>query len=253
MKINCNSRFCAFAIHFACSLLVFSIFLYVLLKLWYPSPFFSASGGWQGIRIVALVDLVIGPLLTLVVYKPTKPAKELRTDISIIVLFQLLALGWGIYTVYNQRPVAAVFWEDRFYTVPATALESQGISLDRLRQFSKTTPAYIFVERPATREGWDRVVDRAQNQNIPPHHQIELYRPLRDHLEEVYRYNLDIEDIIQNNPEMKTQIQAILDETGTQLADNRYIGLESRYRNIVLVFNNDHLIGSAAVPQEDTD
>jgi len=52
---------------------------------------------------------------------------------------------------------------------------------------------------------------------------------------------------------MKAQIQAILDETGTQLADNRYIGLESRYRNIVLVFNNDHLIGSAAVPQEDTE
>ena len=63
----------ASSIHFFASLLVFSIFVYVLLTQWYPEPFFNASGGWQGLKLVILVDLVLGPLLTLIVYNRKKP------------------------------------------------------------------------------------------------------------------------------------------------------------------------------------
>ena len=66
MKIN---RYSASAIHLAISLLVFLSFIAVLYFLWIPGDLFFMDGGWQGVKLVAMVDLVLGPLLTLLLFK----------------------------------------------------------------------------------------------------------------------------------------------------------------------------------------
>ncbi|MEJ2399037.1 MAG: hypothetical protein P8Z67_12590, partial [Gammaproteobacteria bacterium] len=96
----------AFASHLGISFLIFLIILYFIIFKWYPFPFFSTDGGWQGIRIIIGVDLVLGPLLTLIVFKPGKPG--LKFDLSVIAIMQAGALAWGIWTVHHQRPIAAV-------------------------------------------------------------------------------------------------------------------------------------------------
>jgi len=52
----------------------------------------------------------LGPLLTLAVFDPKK--KELKRDLSIILLIQLSALFYGIYTVSVARPAYIVFAVD---------------------------------------------------------------------------------------------------------------------------------------------
>ena len=59
------SRFSAFSIHFGISLLIFAALSAVILLVWYPGYFFELDGGWEGLRIIIGVDLVLGPLLTL--------------------------------------------------------------------------------------------------------------------------------------------------------------------------------------------
>lgn len=251
MRFNCQTRLCALLIHFSLSLTIFSLLLYVLLTLWYPAPFFSASGGLQGIKIAALVDLVLGPALTFVVYNRKKSARELRTDLSLIIFMQLTALFWGANTIYQQRPVAAVFWESEFYTVPAAALEEQGISVESLQQFSDQYPAYIYAEKPETPEQWKPVLDKIKNQNLPPHHQIELYRPLHDHMQDIYQHALDIDEITSRNAKIKSRLQQLLADTGSRQYENKYIGMASKYQNIILVFNNDRMIAAISVPLND--
>ena len=75
------NRFGAFAVHLGISLIIFIILGYLILFHWYPDFFFTSDGGWQGIRIVAFVDLVLGPVLTLVVFNNKKPKAELRRDL----------------------------------------------------------------------------------------------------------------------------------------------------------------------------
>lgn len=104
-----RSRLIAASLHFLASLSIFMLLLLIVIKLWYPQPHFSASGGLQGLTIIALVDLVLGPLITLIIYNVTKPKKELIIDLSIIILIQLSALFYGMHTVYTQRPVALAF------------------------------------------------------------------------------------------------------------------------------------------------
>ena len=86
------TRLNAFLIHFSISLVIFFILLYFILVQWYPQPLFSTDGGWRVIRIIAVVHLMLGPLLTLIVFKPGK--KGLKFDLSMIALVQVLAFSW---------------------------------------------------------------------------------------------------------------------------------------------------------------
>jgi len=58
----------ATGIHLCLSLIVFFILAYQIFYVWYPLPYFLVDGGWQGIRIVAAVDLVLGPLITFLIF-----------------------------------------------------------------------------------------------------------------------------------------------------------------------------------------
>ena len=60
---------------------------------WYPTPYFAIDGGWQVLRILAGVDVVLGPLLTFIVFKIGKPS--LKFDMSCIILMQIGALIYG--------------------------------------------------------------------------------------------------------------------------------------------------------------
>lgn len=237
MKALHKSRFIAASIHFLSSLLIFSILLWIIIKIWYPQPFFSASGGWQGLKIVALVDLVLGPLITLVIYSTTKTKKALFQDIGVIVIIQLAALSFGIYTIYSERPVALVFWEHEFYTIPASALKKQGVNLETLQQFSDQKPAMVFAEKPTTVAGLKEMLKINQEQQVPPTQQFSLYRPFQPYSQQALQHSVNLSEIISVNKDMADQLKTLLDETHTQQKDNYYLALKSKYQNIILVFN----------------
>jgi hypothetical protein len=111
-KLDNMSRFEAFGIHFSMSFAIFLFLGYLVVFQWYPDFFFDADGGWRGLRIIVAVDLILGPTLTLIVFKAGKPG--LKTDLLLIGLFQLACLLGGVYVVYSERPVAVVYADGRF-------------------------------------------------------------------------------------------------------------------------------------------
>jgi len=249
VKLKIKNRYFASALHFTISLFVFSIFVLVLLNFWYPAPYFTASGGWQGLKIVAAVDLILGPALTLIIYNLNKSKLELISDFSIIGFVQIAALTWGITTVYSQRPVAAVFWEDGFYTVPASALEKQGVDLADLEKYGTEKPLYIFAENPQTVEGKQELIESILTERIPPYHQIKRFRPIESHYDDIFKRGVDIREIIKNNMDMKKEVDEVVSRYNTSLSDNHYISLKSKYRNIILIFNQaGKLLGTASAP-----
>lgn len=99
------TRYKAFGIHLLISAGVLVFLVGVIALIWYPGELIEL-GGWQGIKIVAGVDLVLGPLLTLIVFDAAK--KELKRDLLIIALIQISALCYGSWVVYQGRPVAQI-------------------------------------------------------------------------------------------------------------------------------------------------
>lgn len=181
-----QSRWGAFAVHLGISLLIFLALAGVILYCWFPGGLFAIAGGWEGIRIVAAVDLVLGPSLTLIVYNIAKPARELARDLGLIALMQLLCLGAGVYTVFHARPLAVVHVFDTFYTFNKESYAALGVDPDALALLPGAYPKLVYVEVPRDKKTFlDEHVKGILNGEKPLQNQVALYRELPRDPEEV--------------------------------------------------------------------
>lgn len=114
-NIQNYNRFQASGLHFLLSLGILIILLGLMAGLWFPGETFLYDGGLQGLKILIPVDLVLGPILTLVVFDGKK--KSLKIDLSIIALIQLLALSWGVHQIYSIRSQFIVYYDNTFTSV----------------------------------------------------------------------------------------------------------------------------------------
>lgn len=142
------SRWKASAIHLLLSVLVGGGLLALFLGLWYPQPLFSASGGDRLIGLIIGIDVIAGPLLTLIVFRSGKPS--LRFDLACIVTAQLAFLAYGVSTAIQARPAYLVYATDRFVVVPANALDSTDLAqaLPEFRKLPWLGPELIALQLP---------------------------------------------------------------------------------------------------------
>ncbi|HVO00236.1 MAG TPA: hypothetical protein VMT49_09365 [Steroidobacteraceae bacterium] len=115
-------RLKAFSLHLAASAVVLTLVLGGLYLGWYRWPGWYLCAALTVVPILLVVDLTIGPLLTLLVANPRKPRRELARDIAVIASVQLVALVYGAGTLWNGRPLYYAFSEDRLQLVQASDL-----------------------------------------------------------------------------------------------------------------------------------
>lgn len=99
-----------------CGLLIFGV--------WYPEGLATYVGGVELYQLVLLVELTVGPLMSLIIFNPAKPKGELVRDYCVVGLIQIAALTYGLWTVAQARPVYLVFVKDRIEVVAAVAFDS---------------------------------------------------------------------------------------------------------------------------------
>lgn len=112
------------ALHFAASAVVAAAFAALVFSVWYPYPYREFSGGRELFLLLVGVDLVCGPLLTLVLFNNAKPRAELLRDLLLVVLIQFAALGYGVFTVWKARPLFLVMEIDRFKVIALPDLQN---------------------------------------------------------------------------------------------------------------------------------
>lgn len=113
----------AFAYHVGISAAVVALALGLVYGLWYRSPFAFVEDVYKITLILACVDVVIGPLLTLVVYNPAK--KSLKFDLAMIGVMQFAALAYGLVTLHSARPIYSVYADGKFWSVTAPDYEAE--------------------------------------------------------------------------------------------------------------------------------
>lgn len=140
------SRYAAFGIHLGISLVIFVLLSTIIVLFWYPDYFFELDGGWEGLRLILGVDLVLGPLLTLIVFNKDKP--ELKTDLAIIGVLQMVCLAGGMYVVWSERPLALVYVDGHFYSMSADAWLDVDKPVPDLSSYPGPWPKRLAVELP---------------------------------------------------------------------------------------------------------
>ena len=229
------TRLKAFAIHLAISSIIFFILLYFILIQWYPEPLFSTDGGWYVIRLIAGIDLILGPLLTLIIFKAGKPG--LKFDLSMIALVQFLALTWGVWTSYNERPAAIIYTLDFFTPVPAYQLAEQGITAKELKQFGDTWPIIIYSDIPKEKE--QEALYKAKNENKPLYLLKEYYTKFGAEQAGILKSNsMNLEKYVETRPKLKKLYQhALINIKGK--SNIAFLALHSREKWVTTIFDLD--------------
>jgi hypothetical protein len=110
------TRWKAAGIHFSISLVI-AIAAIGAIVYFYSPPLLKLANAYLLIGMIIGIDVILGPLLTLLVYKAGK--RSLKFDLSVIACLQLSALVYGLYTAYQARPTTVIAMVDRFELVHA--------------------------------------------------------------------------------------------------------------------------------------
>jgi len=240
-------RLKAVLIHLGISITAFLPVLYLILVHWYPSPYFATTGGWQGLRIMLLVDVVLGPMLTLVIYNPYKALRLIKLDFCIIACIQISAFCWGVYAVHSQRPVSISFYQGVFYPVQAADYREQEVTPEEIRGLSEEHPPLVHVREPANEQERVGVLAYELVSSVPSYAVTFLFEPLAADLEALRMASLDL----QASPD-----PALLEAKQRYLAAHPHTGevlllpLVGRYGRSILVFDaaTAGLLGAMEAP-----
>lgn len=172
-------RLHAFAIHLLISLAIFAALLGAMWLWFFPGALFAAAGGWQGVQIIALVDLVLGPCLTLIVFNRRKPSAELRRDLTLIGLIQVVALAGGVYAAHLVRPLAVVQVFDTLYVHNQESLSIKGFDLEAQKRLTGWLPRFYYVPVPGTPEEFlQQHIKDVLNGATPLQERYDLFQPM---------------------------------------------------------------------------
>lgn len=238
-------------LHLCASALIALIAATVVLGAWFPYPYRHLAGGQRLFWIMAGVDVVCGPLLTLVLFNPAKSRRELRLDLSLVAVIQLAALAYGLYSISLARPVIQAFETDRFTVVSAAEIDPG--------QLPQAPPAWrtlpwngprLIGTRPARNDELLLDIDLSL-QGIGPGARPSWWQPYEQSIPAVQRRMKKLADLRAARPAAG---QALIDQavrqTGQPLEALFYLPLTSRKKLddwIVLLNAEAAIVGYAPV------
>jgi hypothetical protein len=160
------NRYQAFAIHIAISLVLFFVLLVCITQFWYPGILFDTGNGWKAITLIVCIDLILGPLLTLIVFNPKK--SSLKFDLWVIALVQTVALIYGTWTIHSSRPLAIAYINTSFITFYANAENAHAIK-SKVDELSTRQLFYVFDDNnPINTLNADQLQPYTQYANTVP-------------------------------------------------------------------------------------
>jgi hypothetical protein len=215
--------------HFALSAPIAAIAGLLVFGLWYPYPYREISGGRELFVILMVVDLTIGPLVTVLIFNRAKPRRELVTDITIVALLQFAALSYGLWSVFVARPVHLVFEYSRFSVVHAVDIERAVLAVapPTLRQLPLTGPTLIAL-RPfkSSEEQFD--VTMAALRGAPLAARSDLWQPYTESKQAVLQASRPVSELVTRFPEESNRIEAAAARAGSTTNALRFLPMVGR-------------------------
>jgi len=233
MNLASLNRYQASFTHLLLSAIVLAIFFLLVFFVWYPAPYFYIEGTHTVILLLIGVDLVIGPLLTLVIFKPGKPG--LKLDLSLIVVVQITALLYGAYTIHSERPYFVVFNAEQFTIVPASELGKLNMQLlEPGIEYRHAGPSYVYIDRSSnlTMQMFKSIVS-----GPPIEHRPEFYKDFKSHISSHPGRGIDIEKLAA----VSTHNTSIINALRARHPDASDLGLypiQGKRRYAILVVNH---------------
>jgi hypothetical protein len=216
---NWKDRARAATIHLGISLAVALMAAGLVFGQWYPYPYRAISGGSSLFLILVTVDVIMGPLITLMIFNRAKPMRELRRDLAVVAVLQLAALAYGVWVVWIARPVHVVFEVDRLRVVhaadvPVDLLDRTPPGIDPLPLSGPT----LLAVRPFRSEDEKREATLVALQGISLSARPDLWQAYEAARPRVREAAHPVALLKQRFPERSAEIDAVLASHGARPA-----------------------------------
>lgn len=216
-------------IHLAASVAVALLAAALVFSVWYPYPYRDASGGRALFMLVVTVDVIVGPLLTFAIFNRKKPLKELKRDLAVVVLLQLGALCYGLWTVFVARPVYLAFEIDRFRVVHAIDVDEKLLEKapQGMRALPLTGPRQVAV-RPFKDVNESGEATMAAVAGVSLSARPDLWESYDQARERVRAKARPASALLQRFPNQQERIGAAVKSSGRSAEQLSYVPMSSR-------------------------
>jgi hypothetical protein len=235
-------RFKAFAVHLSSSATVLALILGGLYLGWYYWP------GWWLVRalpvalIAVLVDVVLGPSLTLIIANPAKPRGELTRDIAIIIAVQIFALTYGVITLWHGRPLYYTFSVNRLEVVQAAQIEPQEAIAARrvnpsLAPHWYSRPRWIYAPLPDDAEAAKKIMSSAVLGGGDVVDMPRYFKPWEQGTSELGGHLKAVKDMTELSSAEKLRAQTLMSARALPYDERNAMVMYGTARHLVAVFD----------------
>ena len=238
MTLTALNRWQASALHLALSAAIAVLVVTLMLLVWYPRQYFTAMGGDTLILILIGVDVVVGPLITLIIFDPKK--KGLRFDLAVIAALQLAALAYGVSVMFAARPAYNAFVVDRFEVIAANAVDAESLAKAgaEYRTLPLTGPKIIAVRQPDDAKRLADIVLSAMDGGPDLANLPELYVPYAQFRQDAAKKARPLADLAQRQPQEATAIRAFVAASGRAEDAMGFLPMKARNQDMAVIVDN---------------
>lgn len=241
MKTIFKDKITAFLIHLSISASVVGIVFAIIFYLWYPKPYYEASAAWEVIRILIAVDVVLGPLLTLVLFKKGK--KTLVMDLSIIAVIQISALIYGTSVIYSERPYYVVLSVDRFEMVRQKDIDKAKLQFPELKNKAINRPIFAVATFPEDEEKAAELVQKIVVDGEPDIHQrAELFKKYGDSKELILNAAKEVSKLSKSADKDKPELKAFFAKHADEKENLVFVPLVGKNKDLAMILDKETAI-----------
>jgi hypothetical protein len=237
-------RLKAFAWHLSGSASALSVTLGLMYLGWYHWPGWYLADMPAVLAIMVGVDVVLGPLLTLIIADPAKARRVLARDLGCILLVQLIALTYGTITLWNGRPLYYAFSVNCLSMVQAQDLELGSTTMARnapLAPHWYSLPRWIWAPLPDDSAEATSIVQSATQGGFDVTARPTYFKPWASGTAELRGQLKRVDDIKFFSLKEKTVLKARMSTMGFAPDRADGIALTGRKRPLLVVFDPSNL------------
>ncbi len=185
-----QSRFKASSLHLLLSLVLVTLVISVVIYFWYPPRFLGITNFKDIALLIISIDLVLGPLLTFVVYNPKK--KSLRFDLAVIAIIQISALAYGVNALYQTHPLYITYNHGKFNLIHANEVKPDNSKYEEFKISKFSSPKLAFAKMPEDLETQTEIILGVDLKGEPDiDKRTEYYEPYQKHMDTILKNSLD--------------------------------------------------------------
>lgn len=221
-------------IHLGLSIILVGLIIGSIIFFFFPQIFIGITDFKEIASIIITVDLILGPLLTFVVFQPKK--KSLKFDLSVIAAIQLSALIYGAYALFQVHPVYITFNIDRFTIVSAKDAEPEKAKYDEFNVSKLTTAKLAFARMPDDIEKQNEVTLIAAMGGGDLDQRVEYYEPYNQNISYIIAKGLDPK-IILSNANSDKNIKSFTDKHQDNIDEFVFLPINSAKKDAIIVLD----------------